>query len=578
MKDGRVAAHKALEGFSGSENDHNRYRARVFCRRSFEVMSSLCSPGIKCLLLAACLGFAGTAHAVCNGPQAMVAKARTQPSVENTATLGGWYASHQQFECAIEVFRAGLKANPESAQLHYFDGLALAALRRPDEAIVELKKSADLDDHALKPHMVLASLYEEGGKPDEAEREWRKAIAIDPKSEPALEGISALLTKRQDYAGVIDALQNAPRTEKLTIPLAKAFGLLNYPEEAEKVLNEALQQHPDSLPLQKAMLVVLVKQRNYEGAIKLAKSMNESHPDDAEAELDYFRLLVLKNHVDEAVPLGPKLLAARPNDPEVLFLNGLLRRAVGDNAQSKVYLEQAVALEPDSMPSRNELGNTLVLLKEWEEAKQQLEKAIALGASAPEVHFALAKALRGLGETDRATQETQKFQQMKKDDETRLEAAESVAQGDTAMDAGKVPEAVAHYREAVEQQPDNPNYHFKLAIALSRAGDAAGERQELEKAITLDPKLPGPQNALGYVLSRSGDADAALKHFEQAVQAAPGWPEAWINLAAELAVTRRFSEARQAVAKALELDPQNQEARELSDQLARDPAAQQDHP
>jgi Flp pilus assembly protein TadD len=62
------------------------------------------------------------------------------------------------------------------------------------------------------------------------------------------------------------------------------------------------------------------------------------------------------------------------------------------------------------------------------------------------------------------------------------------------------------------------------------------------------------------------------------VQAAPGWPEAWINLAAELAVTRRFSEARQAVAKALELDPQNQEARELSDQLAHDPAAQQSRP
>jgi tetratricopeptide (TPR) repeat protein len=541
-------------------------------------MSSLCSPGIKCLLLAACLGFAGTAHAVCNGPQAMVTKAHTQPSVENTAALGGWYAGHQQFECAIEVFRAGLKANPESAQLHYFAGLALAALRRPDEAIVELKKSAELDNQALKPHIVLASLYDATGKSDEAEREWRKAIAIDPKSEPALEGITALVMKRQDYAGVIQVLEKAPRTEKLSIALARAYGLLNHPEEAEKVLNQALKEHPGSLPLQKAMLVVLVKQRNYEAAIRLAKQMNQSHPDDAEAELDYFRLLVLKSHVDEAIPLGPKLLAARPKDPEVLFLNGLLRRAVGDNAQSKVYLEQAVALQPDSMHSHYELGNTLVLLKEWDEAKLELEKAIAMGASDPEVHFALAKALRGLGETDRSTQEAQKFQQMKKDDETRLEAAESVAQGDTALDAGKASEAVAHYKEALEQQPNNPNYHFKLAIALSRSGDAPGERQELEKAIALDPKLPGPQNALGYMLSRSGDADAAVKHFQQAVQGAPGWPEAWINLAAELAVTRRFSEARQAVAKALELDPQNQEARELSDQLARDPAAQQDRP
>ena len=541
-------------------------------------MSSLCSPGIKCLLLAAGLGFAGTAHAVCNGPQAMVAKMGTQPSAANVAALGNWYAGHQQFPCAIETFRAGLKTNAGSAELHYLLGLALLASKQPAQAMPELQKSAELAPDQLKPHLLLASLYDEAGKSDEAEREWRKAIAIDPKSEPALDGITTLLMKRKDYAGVIQVLQSAPRTEKLSIPLARAFGLLNYPSEAEKVLNQALKEHPESLPLQKAMLVVLVKQRNYEEAIRLAKAMNESHPDDADAELDYFRLLVLKSHVDEAVPLGPKLLAARPKDPEVLFLNGLLRRAVGDNAQAKIYLEQAVALQPESMHSHYELGNTLVLLKEWGEAKQELEKAIAMGASDPEVHFALAKALRGLGETDRATQESQIFQQMKKDDETRLEAAESVAQGDTSLDAGKVAEAVAQYKEALEQQPDNPNYHFKLAIALNRAGDTAGERQELEKAIALNPRLPGPQNAMGYMLSRAGDADGAVKRFQQAVQAAPGWPEAWINLAAELAVTRRFSEARQAVAKALELDPQNQEARELSDQLARDPAAQQDHP
>jgi Flp pilus assembly protein TadD len=503
---------------------------------------------------------------------------RTQPSAENAAALGNWYAGHQQFSCAVETFRAGLKTNAGSPELHYLLGLALLALKQPEQAVPELQKSAELAPQQLKPHLLLASLYDEAGKSDDAEREWRKAIAIDPKSEQAFEGITTLLMRRKDYAGVIQVLQGAPRTEKLSIALARAFGLLNYPDDAEKVLNEGLQEHPGSLPLQKAMLVVLVKQRNYEAAIRLAKQMSESHPEDQEAELDYFRLLVLKNHLDEAVPLGPKLLAARPKDPEVLFLNGLLRRGVGDNAQAKIYLEQAVALQPDSMHSHYELGNTLVLLKEWAEAKSELEKAITMGASDPEVHFALAKALRGLGENDRATEETKKFQQMKKDDETRLEAADSVAQADSALGTGKTSEAVALYKEALEQQPGNPNYHFKLAIALSRAGDAAGERQELEKAIAIDPKLPGPQNAMGFVLSRAGDADEAVKHFQQAVQAAPGWPEAWINLAAELAVTRRFSEARQAVAKALELDPQNQEARELSDQLAHDPAAQQSRP
>jgi Flp pilus assembly protein TadD len=499
-------------------------------------------------------------------------------SVENSAALGSWYASRQQFGCAIDVFQSGLKSNGQSAQLHYLLGISLAAAKRPNEAVAELGKSAAIEPQEIRPHLVLGSLYGEMKKPDDAEREWRKALAIDPRSEPALEGLTAILMAREDYAGVIQVLGNAPRTEQLSISLARAFGLLNYPDQAEKVLVEAMQAHPDSRPLQQATIIALVKERKFEDAIKLARSVVEKHPGDVDAEIDYFRLLVKRSHFDEAAPLGTRLVTERPMDPEVLFLDALVRRGLGDNGQAKADLERAVTLDPNSSRTRYELGNTLVQMREWPEAKLHLEKAIDLGAKDPEVHIALAKALRGLGETDRATEETKKYQQMKKDDETRLEAAESIAQGDAALEAGNASDAVTRYKEALEGQPDNANYHYKLAIALARAGDTAGERQELEQAIKLDPKLPGPQNELGYLLSRSGDADGAVQHFQQAVQAAPAWPEAWINLAAELAVTRRFSEARQAVAKALELDPKNQAAQELSDQLARDPAAQQDHP
>jgi Flp pilus assembly protein TadD len=500
-----------------------------------------------------------------------------KPSVQNVAALGSWYASQKQFECAIDVFQAGLKTNGQSAQLHYLLGISLAAGQRPSEAVGELTKSAAIDPQEIRPHLVLGSLYGDMGKPDESEREWRKALAINPKSEPALEGLSALLMAREDYAAVIHVLQGVPKTEELSIALARAFGLLNYPDQAEKVLREAMQAHPDSRPLEQATIIALMKERKYEDAIALARSAVEKHPGDVDAELDYFRLLVKRNHFDEAAPLGTKLLALRPMNAEILYLDALVKLGQGDNAQAKAELERAVSVDPKSARTHFQLGSTLVLLKEWPEAKEHLEKAIALGANDPEAHIALAKALRGLGEADAAAEEAKKYQQMKKDDETRLEAAGSVAQGDAALAAGNGSEAVARYKDAVEGQPDNPNYHYKLAIALEQTGDTAAERQELEQAIALDPKSPGPHNALGYFLSRAGDAEGAVKHFQHAVQAAPDWPEAWINLAAELAVTRRFTEARQAVAKALELEPQNQAARELSDQLAHDPAAQ-DHP
>ncbi len=541
-------------------------------------MGILRGPGTRGLLLAACLGLAGTAHAACNGPQALIAQFRAHVTAENAFTLGSWYASHQQFDCAVDTFRAGLKTDPKSAQLHYLVGLALFEGQHTADAVPELVKSVELAPSELPPRLLLASVYERSGKSAEAEEQWKLALHVDPKSEIALEGLATDFIAREDYADAVKLLHSAPRTEKLAIKLSQALGLLNYVDEAAVVLNQAMQQNPDSLPLANAMTVVLVKQRKYQEATKLLEKTVAAHPSDQNAQVQLFRLLVLTNHINQARPMGPKLLAERPKDPEVLYLNGLIQRSVGEYAQAKTLLEQAVAIEPNFYNSRYNLGMVLVFLHEWPEAKIQLEKAIELGAPQPEVHFELAKALRGLGESELANEELKKYQQIKKDDEAVLEASEAASQGDKELDDGKIKEALGHYHDAADGQPSNASYRFKLAVAMNRAGDTAGEREQLEQAVKLDPKLAGAQNALGYLLSRGGDVKGAVDHFKMAVEAAPGWTDAWINLAAELAVGSHFPEARQAVTKALELDPGNSQAKELSDRLARDPAAKVEHP
>src|ERR1039458_2791223 len=229
------------------------------------------------------------------------------------------------------------------------------------------------------------------------------------------------------------------------------------------------------------MTVVLVKQLRYEDAIDLLRQTVRKNPGNWDAEVKLFRVLVLTNNINIARPMGPKLLAQRPHDSEVLYLNGIVERSVGDYAQAKAHLEAAVAIDPDFFNSRYNLGMVLVFLHEWKEAAEQLGRGMAGGATEPQAHFELAKALRGLGEDDRALEEMKQYQQLKKTEDAGIEAATGAAQGDTELAAGKVTEAIAHYREAADGQPDNANYKFKLAIALHRAGDTPGERAQLER-------------------------------------------------------------------------------------------------
>jgi len=539
------------------------------------VQRELCTSGI---LLAVFIALAATADAGCNGPQPLVAAFHAHPTTQNAIQLANWFGTHTQFDCAVDTLRTAETKDPSSAQLHYLEALALVSAGQPAAAIPALQVSIHLESDVVKPHLLLANLEEASGNKAEADMQWREALSIDPKSEIALEEYSQALLARNEYPRVVSLLQNAPRTEPLALHLAEALEGLKYLDEANEVLLAAMKLTPDSLHLAIAESVVLIKQRNYDEAVKLLGFAAENHPNEREAQLQYLRILVLTQHNDLARPLGLKLLAQTPHDPEVLYLNGIVDHAIGDDAKAKAHLEEAVTQVPDFFNSQFHLGVVLVTLHEWQEAKEHLEKAIALGDDDPKAHFELSMALNGLGDRDQARKEVDQYQQLKKAEEDNLEASSHAAQGDQLLKAGRTQEAIANYRQAADQMPNNASFHFKLAVALDASGDTEGVRKQLEEAVKLDPQLAPAQRKLGLLLAHSGDAEGAVAHLQMAVKAAPAWIEAWINLAAEFASEAHFPEAREALATALHLDPGNAQALKLSDRLAHDPAAQQAQP
>jgi len=533
-------------------------------------------PGTNSLLLAAMICSAGIAGATCTGPQAMVAKLRAEPTTENAIALGSWFASNKQFDCAIETFREAEKIDLQSAQLHYLEGLAFAGSGRLQSAIPPLQDAVRLQPEVIPPHLLLAALYDQSGQHERADEQWKQALAIDPQSESALEAFSSSLLARKDFIDVVGLLHHAPRTETLTLHLAAALEALNYLGGARDVLVEARSLAPDSFPLANAEAAILIRKRSYLEAVKLLGLMTSRHPDDRGAQLQFLRILVLTQHNDLARPIGLKLLAQTPHDAEVLYLNGVLDYAVGNYDDARTHLEDAVSQVPDFFYSRYYLGVVLVHFREWKEAREHLEKAIALGDTEAKVHYELGMALHGLGENDKANDEVKQYQDLRQADEDELEGNAEASQGDEDFTAGKVQEAIGHYREACNKLPGNAGFKYKLAIALGKYGDTEGERKLLEEAIKLDPNQARAQKQLGHLLARSGDAAGAIEHLQLAVRAAPAWTEAWINLAAELAIQARFTEAREAAAMALRLDPENAKAQRLSDQLGRDPRARQD--
>ena len=509
--------------------------------------------------------------ATCTASPELQARLKAKPTSENYAAAGNWFADRKQFDCAATAFASASRLQPEAASLAYLWGLSLYSAGHDERALEPLNRAKQTDRNDIRPHLVLAAVLDRMKKVPEAEDEWRAALAIDPDSATALESLSQDLISQKDYASVI-ALLDKPgasrvRTPQQSLSLGVAYVGTAQLDAADKVLREGLNNDPDSPAIADQLSLVLMLRGRDQEAFAVLDLALLKHPNDQATQLLYLRTLV-SSHGAGAVGFAHQLLASYPDHWEVLYLNGVLESREADFQNARAHFERSIALNADYDQAHHALGNVLARLGDLPGAREQLEKAIALGDNQPEVEYDLAMVFKRLGDTTRAQQTLAIYQKLKGAQSDKVQAAGKSEEGDQAMAAGNPTQAASLYREALEDNPDEPILSYKLSRALDKLKDIAGEKTALERAIQLNPNFAEAQNQMGYLVVRGGDAARAEGYFRAAVQASPSYVGAWINLAATLASEEKWQDSKQALSHALEIDPDNADGRRLSQELA----------
>jgi Flp pilus assembly protein TadD len=132
---------------------------------------------------------------------------------------------------------------------------------------------------------------------------------------------------------------------------------------------------------------------------------------------------------------------------------------------------------------------------------------------------------------------------------------------------GRAPEAMVHYRKAVELRDNFADAHTNLATALL----AAGANEEAIKHFRIAKDLP-PEDAqshlrLAAALGRTGHTEEALTEYRRAIFIEPRNPKAHYLLAKALDLGGNRDEARIEANRAVELDPSQPEFKALQEQF-----------
>ena len=106
--------------------------------------------------------------------------------------------------------------------------------------------------------------------------------------------------------------------------------------------------------------------------------------------------------------------------------------------------------------------------------------------------------------------------------------------GSVLAEKGDLDAAIAEFRQAVQQKPDDVDAHYNLGIALHSKGDLEGAISEFREAIRLKPDFTRAHINLGNTLDDKGDRDGAIAEYRKALLLKPDDADAHFNLAVTL--------------------------------------------
>jgi arylsulfatase A-like enzyme/Tfp pilus assembly protein PilF len=214
--------------------------------------------------------------------------------------------------------------------------------------------------------------------------------------------------------------------------------------------------------------------------------------------------------------------------------------------------QHALALKPDYDLAVFNLANVYRTMGRDEDAMIGYRRLLALDSRNAQAHQELAQVLVDHGRLDEARQELTRA----------LELAPAMAAARNTLGAlklkqGDIDGAEREIQAALQQKANLRLAHFNLAIAREQRGDIAGAVTEYQKEIERYPASYMAQFNLGKAYERLGNSQGQLDAFRSAVESNPDFAEGHLFLAKLYLDRGELAESIRFAARGLELNPRS---------------------
>ncbi len=270
-------------------------------------------------------------------------------------------------------------------------------------AIEAFEQAVKLDTALLVSWKVLTGLYQMSGDTAKASA---ATIHVNRLSQlpQALLNISSLINEgRFEKAEPLcrQFLQNDPTNVEAMRLLASIGMHLGVPDDAEMLLEKALEFDPGFHLGRFDYVGVLQKRQKFEAAFKHARYLRESQPDDYNHKRLYANACMNVGRQEEALAIYTDVLRVDPENPQILLMCGHAAKTLGRIDDGIDYYRRCLAAQADYGDAYWSLANLKTYkLSDDELAVAKTQEALNSTSLTDRIHlcFAVGKALEDRGQ------------------------------------------------------------------------------------------------------------------------------------------------------------------------------------
>src|SRR5260370_25365324 len=129
----------------------------------------------------------------CKGPAELERAIAAHPSAAAYDALGAYFGQQNQLSCALSAFRSAVHLAPGSWEAHYDLAIAFLQQGAAQQAVRELRTASGLKPGTPQIDLALGVALSQSNQPAAAIDSFKAVLKIDPKSIPALDGLTKAL-------------------------------------------------------------------------------------------------------------------------------------------------------------------------------------------------------------------------------------------------------------------------------------------------------------------------------------------------------------------------------------------------